>query len=78
MQGSKLPDNGQPAQKQTKKDNERDRLLKQKVGSVDPQLVAQIAKAVDSSRLPGASTWLRELSLSLPLFGSFQFLLEEG
>lgn len=34
MQGSKLPDNGQPAQKQTKKDNERDRLLKQKVPSL--------------------------------------------
>ena len=52
-------------------------LLKQKVGSVDPELGAQIAKVIDSSRLPGASTWLRALSLSLSLFGSFQFLLKE-
>ena len=54
-------------------------LLKQKVGSVDPELGAQIAKVIDSSRLPGASTWLRalSLSLSLPLFGSLQFLLKE-
>ena len=54
-------------------------LLKQKVGSVDPELGAQIAKVIDSSRLLGASTWLRalSLSLSLPLFGSLQFLLKE-
>ena len=60
-----------------KKTNERDRPLKQKVGSVDPQLVAQIAKAVDSSRLPGVSTWLRELSLSLSLEVS-SFCLKKG
>ena len=42
-------------------------LLKQKVGSADPELGAQIAKVIDSSRLPGASTWLRALSLSLSL-----------
>ena len=43
-------------------------LLKQKVGSVDPELGAQIAKVIDSSRLPGASTWLRALSLSPSLW----------
>ena len=61
-----------------KKTNERDRLTETK-GSVDPELGAQIAKVIDSSRLPGASTWLRalSLSLSLPLFGSLQFLLKE-
>ena len=74
MQGSQLPDSEITKEIKIEKVRERNKILEEKIDRIKQELPIETSKALNDTRLPGASSWLGVL----PLEEEYGFCLNKG